>query len=342
MSRFILACLLGILLVGASPIAAQPTEPAQQDSQAKNSEPEGIIFDDPQTIRWEFGVEIVASADGRGLSAHVPIPIDWPEQKVKSIELVKSPHISKVSYKDLNGLAKLMQIKINAMRGGETARAVVRMEIEKSHIFPPKDTTHFVFAEKLSSKLRKYTLPSPYIESRHRRIREVAESIDIDPQADAWTQVETIYQWVRDNVDYKFDEEIQTCLHALKQGHGDCEELTSIFIAICRAKGIPARAVWIPHHTYPEFYLEDAQGKGHWFPCQAAGTYEFGSMTDLSPILQKGDNFRVPGHRKAIRYVQPTLKATRFDGPPTFKWVMHDLEKKNDPNRYLQGNGSSK
>ena len=52
--------------------------------------------------------------------------------------------------------------------------------------------------------------------------------------------------------------------------------------------------VWVPGHCYPEFYLEDAEGRGHWIPCQAAGTRAFGSMPEHRPILQKGDNFRVP------------------------------------------------
>ena len=80
----------------------------------------------------------------------------------------------------------------------------------------------------------------------------------------------------------------------LDDGVGDCEELSSLFIAICRAAGVPARAVWIPGHTYPEFYLVDEQGEGHWYPCQIAGAgHDFGRMPESKPILQKGDRFRI-------------------------------------------------
>jgi len=74
-------------------------------------------------------------------------------------------------------------------------------------------------------------------------------------------QVEAIYDWVRENVEYKFDTQIHSCLDALDSGKGDCEELSSLFIAICRARDIPARAVWIPGHTYPEFYLLDERNE---------------------------------------------------------------------------------
>ena len=74
--------------------------------------------------------------------------------------------------------------------------------------------------------------------------------------------------------------------------------MSSLFVAICRADGIPARLVRVPGHCYPEFYLLDRDGKGRWFPCQAAGTRAFGGMPDPRPILQKGDNSACLGARR--------------------------------------------
>ena len=128
---------------------------------------------------------------------------------------------------------------------------------------------------------------------------------------DAWQKVEIIFDWVRDHVKYQFDEELKGALTALESGQGDCEELTSLFIAICRNNGIPARSVWIPGHCYPEFYLEDVTGKGHWYPCQIAGSRSFGSMPEYRPVLQKGDSFRIPGNPRPQRYVAETFKALR-------------------------------
>ena len=103
------------------------------------------------------------------------------------------------------------------------------------------------------------------------------------------------------------DINIKGALAALKDGTGDCEELTSLFIAICRAADVPARTVWVPGHCYPEFYLLDEKGEGHWFPCQAAGTREFGGITETRPVLQKGDNIRPPiklkGKNERRRYL---------------------------------------
>jgi hypothetical protein len=84
-----------------------------------------------------------------------------------------------------------------------------------------------------------------------------------------------------------------------------------LFIAICRAGNIPARTVWVQGHCYPEFYLEDNKAVGHWFPCQIAGSREFGGIVETRPILQKGDNFKPhPGQKKNQRYLAEFLTGT--------------------------------
>jgi hypothetical protein len=79
----------------------------------------------------------------------------------------------------------------------------------------------------------------------------------------------------------------------------------------------------VPDHCYPEFYLVEADGEGHWFPCQAAGTRAFGSMPELRPILQKGDNFKVPEDSKPRRYVSEFLTGVpvRGGGQPEHTFV---------------------
>jgi hypothetical protein len=85
--------------------------------------------------------------------------------------------------------------------------------------------------------------------------------------------------------------------------------------------------VWVPGHCYPEFYLQDAQNQGHWFPCQAAGAdRQFGSMIEERPILQKGDNFKVPDERGPQRYVKQTLTAKNAAADPQVKFVLEKVD----------------
>jgi hypothetical protein len=170
--------------------------------------------------------------------------------------------------------------------------------------------------------------PSPYIESRHQKIISLAKELtasseDSESETSAWQTVEKIYDATRDRVKY-VNGELKGAIRALNDGTGDCEELTSLFIALCRASKIPARTVWVDGHCYPEFYLEDDAGQGHWFPCQAAGTRDFGGIPETRPILQKGDNFKDPDRpRERQRYVSEFLKgaAVKGGGQPKVKFV---------------------
>ncbi len=173
--------------------------------------------------------------------------------------------------------------------------------------------------------MKKYLKPSPYIDSEDPVIVEAARQVT-EGKPGGWEQAEAIFDWVRDKIEYRFDRKIKSARQALDDGFGDCEELTSLFIAMCRARGIPARAVWVPSHCYPEFYLEDSSGAGHWYPCQAAGTRIFGAMAETRPILQKGDNFRVPGAREPQRYVQETLEARHAEADPSVKFEQKKLD----------------
>ncbi len=57
-------------------------------------------------------------------------------------------------------------------------------------------------------------------------------------------------------------------MQTLRDASGDCEAMTSLFVALCRANKIPARVVWVTDHSYPEFYLVDEKQQGRWLPCQ--------------------------------------------------------------------------
>jgi len=303
---------------------AQETEsasPRQAESTLSAAAETGPRYSEPIAQTWEFGLSISATGEATGINASVPVPVDWPEQQVRLISTTPLEG-GRVDFRELAGRVRQMTIKINRMAGGQTIDVVATMAIDKRHITAPDDPAVLVFAQPVPRELQQYLRPSPYIESSHRRIAEIAATFDSVADQPAWQQVKAIYSWVRDNVRYQFDTEIQTCLMALDRGQGDCEELSSLFIAICRARGIPARAVWIPGHTYPEFYLVDQQGNGYWIPCQAAGDYEFGAMAEDRPVLQKGDKFNVPGHREPLRYVQPTLTAKDSAGGLAIEWIM--------------------
>jgi hypothetical protein len=287
-----------------------------------------ITFANERTELWQIGVTVQAQGGMvNGIVATIPVPRPWPEQDVKEIRREISSNVASVQYRDLDEAARQLVIAIPRLTGTEQATAFVTLEIKKRDIVAPTETAELKVPNRVSGQLRAYLKPSPYIESRDRVIGAATREV-VAGQEHAWQQVEAIYDWTREKVEYRFDTQIKGARKALDDGFGDCEELTSLFVAMCRAAKIPARAVWIPDHCYPEFYLEDSEGNGHWYPCQAAGTRAFGSMPESRPILQKGDSFRLPGQRKPVRYVQETLRAKNASAAPAVQFVRQLL----DPN----------
>ncbi len=275
---------------------------------------EGPKLGKSQVSRWRVGVIVRASGGAcRGMSGYMAVPTDWPEQEVSIAEEDVSPE-ARVHYETLPGSGvRIMVVKIANLASGQEAKALVTFEVRRSEILPPKETDGFVVpdSKKLPRAISPYLAPSPLIECRDAKIRGLAKEVGAD-KPKAWDRVEAIYDWVREHIKDKDQGGVpKGALAALKDGNGDCEARTSVFIAICRAADIPARTVWVFGHVYPEFYLCDGKDDGHWFPCQSRGTRQFGGITEMRAIFQKGDNVRPP--RNASKEHQRLL-AESFTG----------------------------
>ena len=285
--------------------------------------PTSIDFARTETEQWRVGVKITAkNGPCTGLFATIPVPSNWePEQIVKVVEEDFSDQVRQVKYQMIDGGVEQMQVTIPQLAPGQTAHAFVTYEIDRHPTKAPEKTDHFQIPNKrkLPRAIQKHLAQSPYIEVRNQKIRSQAKTL-LDPELSAWDQVEKIYDWVRENIEYE-NGPLKGALAALRDKNGDCEELTSLFIALCRSINVPARTVWVPDHCYPEFYLVDDKGEGRWFPCQAAGTRAFGSMYETRPVLQKGDNFKVPGKKSRQRYVSEFLTGKRGGGKPVVEFV---------------------
>ena len=269
---------------------------------------------------WQAGMIITArSGPCQGLVGTAPLPVDWPEQQAKIVEEDFSP-TARVSYRTVEGTVRQMVVEVPFLPAGAQCRAVVTLEVTRHAQLPPVNTDVFVLPEKrkLPRTIRPYLGPSPGIECTGSKIKSLAKQFDVDGQK-AWDRVEAIYNWVRSNVEHKQGNQ-GGAMAVLRSGVGDHEDLASLFIALCRANNVPARMVWLKGHCYPEFYLEDDEGNGYWFPCQVAGSPAFGQMPDHRPILQKGDSFRSPSNRRERkRYLAETLDGA--GGRPSVEFV---------------------
>lgn len=312
------ALILSVLVPGLLELSASSCH-----AQRRQEDPYAPRLGEAFTQQYKAGIIVSAgSAPCVGIVGVAPVPIDWDEQHVRIVNEDISASVREIQYRDLEGGVRQMVISVPYLAPGEEARAVVTFEVTRHTLLPPGETSTLVIPRKIDRATRVYLGPSPGIETRQAQIKKVTKDILAQHEEDdAWHQVEALYDWVRANVTYKA-ETFKGAAAALKSKVGDCEDMSSLFIALCRVSGVPARTVWVPGHCYPEFYLEDPAGKGHWFPCQAAGTRAFGEIPDKKPILQKGDNFKVPERSDRQRYAAEYLTAR--GGKPSVKWVRED------------------
>lgn len=114
--------------------------------------------------------------------------------------------------------------------------------------------------------LEEYLLPERFIECDNREIRTLAQQLH---KNHLMGTVESIFHWIVENMSspgYLHNE--RGALYALQNQKGDCTEYMYLFVALCRAEGIPARCLggYIcsqnsilksnQYHNWAEFYFQ--------------------------------------------------------------------------------------
>lgn len=295
--------LLTTLLLTVAPVLL----PAMDRGSADGGDEKTLFtLSKPKTYELNVTVRIGAGPQAlRRVTVMVPVPMDWREQQV---EMLSEETPRGVTTRDLTleKHATVMSVSIPSMPARSVAVVERVYRVTRQEITFPEDLSTMQAPRRVPAELRQYLVPSPGIEMSDRRIRQLAANLK-DAAGDVAT-ARACFNWVRENVKYKLDT-YRGAKFAMTQKSGDCEDMAALFIALCRISGIPARLVWVEGHAYAEFYLEAADGTGHWLPAQLVGPEWFGRMTEYRVILQKGDRIRNPLTRKYEHYAPQTLTA---------------------------------
>jgi hypothetical protein len=260
---------------------------------------------EPRKFDVEIGIELTGRGNGHQILATTPVPVQLPEQKIDHHEVKTQGCLAK-----LRGLApeagQLMLAAPSIVKGQSVwAKAHFSMTLFKQYQGFEKD--RFPAEQKLPRTFRNpYRADSPGIQTRSREVRDLA--VEVTQQLDhPWDQAKAFYNWVWTSIRPRVGE-YTSVLAAVKDRVGDCEECAAVFVAMCRAVGIPARLVWIPNHNWAEFYLLDHQGEGHWIPAHTAAYSWFGWTGAHELVIQKGDNIRVPEKHKSYRLLEDWMQ----------------------------------
>ncbi len=302
MTVMILAFSLGLPLSGEcrgddgarGRVQESDTSPNEESAVVAESEPsQGVGYVNPVRNRWRVGVQLKGGTrPARNLLVTIPVPNEWPEQKVTVYQEDIPPEVQSVQYRELNSNVRQLVATIPRLNADQLIELTVTFEVETFQIQPPAKPQEFELPERLPRDIREYTGVSPQISYRNSKLRNQVKEL-IEGEELAWKKVEALFDWVVTNIEYSGDEATDT-VQVFRKRSGSSEDLVGLFVAMCRAAKVPARMVWVEGAQYAEFYLVDKSGTGHWFPCQVAGRREFGSNAEPRIILQKGDNIKVP------------------------------------------------
>jgi hypothetical protein len=284
------------------------------------------------TVRFRVGAVITAKRGAcRDIQGMVAVPIECDEQQVRIVEEDFSPGVT-ATFRDLaGGNARQMLFALPFLEGGSEAHAILTYEVTTRTTLPPSDAeaAELKIPDRVPRGLRGYVSPSSFIEARHPKIKKLARQIQKDfeeanPEGSDLERVEAIYDYVMENIEY-IEGPDTSAVTTLETGSADCHGRSALIIALCRSMEIPARMVWVNNHVYPEVYLERGEDDGVWLPSESAGTIAFAEMPVARPILQKGDDFRIPERRgEKLRYASEymtALPAKRGSGKPSVKYI---------------------
>ena len=166
------------------------------------------------------------------------VPVNIPNiQRVISTTYTITP--TEVSIDALgNTIASFTNFRANAGQSGYiTATTIIELNLTSCGISPD-----FGIYETSSAMYVQNTKAENYIESNNSQIVSLAQSITAgynDPSSKA----RAISRWVYTNLTYLYSASEKGALAALNSGNGKCTDFSDLFVALCRAIGIPARVV---------------------------------------------------------------------------------------------------
>lgn len=279
--------------------------------------PEGQTgYLDPRPYLVNVGIELSGEGNGAQIKATTPLPVDCPEQKLEGGEVQTQGCEAQV--RDLGDGARQLSLYAPQIAKGQTisAKVTYKATLRKQYLNYQRD--QFPQEQTVPADVRKQLGESPGIQSRAKEVHDLLDSLKGDLKH-PWDLAQKFAAWIPRNMQPLIGPYMGV-IKALEKRQGDCAEMSAVFVALCRAAGIPARLVWVPNHNWSEIYLTDKDGKGHWIPVHTACYFWFGWTGAHELVIQKGDRLRVPdrgnrlfrlqedwmqwgGHRPAVRYL---------------------------------------
>lgn len=279
------------------------------------------------TQHWQVGAVIRSgSVPATSVNIAIPVPTDWPEQRVSIVDENISSVVRNVKYQTLEDGVRRLTATVPRIRANATVKILLKFEVQVEETLAPEKTDHLVIPKKVPRDVKRHLNSSPLINHRKTELKRLTKELT-EGKENAWDQVKSFYDWIQTNIQYVDTDEVKGAVITFKRKQGNGEDKVNLFVALCRAYKVPARIVWADGVQYAEFYLADEEGNGIWYPCQPDGIPEFGQMTNPRVIQQKGDNIKVPEQKQRRRLVPETVTGNTTGAEPEVIFVRRLLPK---------------
>lgn len=279
--------------------------------------PEETGYLEPRPYELKIGIELEGTGPAEDVISTTTVPVAHPEQKIEKSEIKTSgcqAHLRTV----VEGAGQLV-LEAAGLDAGQIVSAVVRYRLTLLKQYHGFSAESFPALQKIPPDVRKRFLQdSPGIQTRSRQVRTLAAELTSGTPLHPWDKAKKFAEWVPLNIKPQIGD-YTSVTAALDDRRGDCEEMAGVFIALCRAVGIPARLVWVPNHAWAEFFLHDREGLGHWIPAHTACYSWFGYTGAHELVLQKGDRVMLPEKRKLVRLVPDWTRSA--GSPPQVRYT---------------------
>ncbi len=266
---------------------------------------DGVGYLEPRSYSLKIGIELEAIGDADSVLATTPVPVAHPEQKIEDVHVETSG--CEATLRELApGMGQLL-LSAESIAQGSVASAIAHYTLTLCKQFHKYERDQFPAQQKPPADIRKaYLQDSPGIQTSTKQVRSLAAELS-EGVSHPWDKARRFAEWIPKNIRPQIGS-YTSVTAALERRLGDCEEMSAVFVALCRSIGIPARLVWVPNHNWSEFYLTDSDGQAHWIPAHTACYFWFGWTGAHELVIQKGDRVLCAEQHKRVRLLEDWMQ----------------------------------
>lgn len=270
---------------------------------------------EPRSYEVSIGIELQGVDDYCEAMASTPVPLAHPEQQIDDVSIEQVG--CKAVIRELASGAGQLILHAPSIEAGQVVKAIVNYKMTLFKQYHAFQQEQFPAKQSVPKEIAAIALgESPGIQVASPAVKKLATAIG-QGYAHPWEKAEAFVRWIRESIRPQLGA-YTSVLTAIQKRVGDCEEMSALFVAFCRASGIPARLVWIPNHNWAEFYLTDHENVGHWIPVHPACYNWFGWTGAHELVIQKGDRVIVPEQGRASRLLMDWMRSS---GRPNANYI---------------------